>query len=174
MDLVTTELQVLNWAPDEEQMRAKAAFWDAAQGHWKPVESLTQAEVVRMSGARSGSMARWLTQPEFVAWFYNKNAAKHRVMAAAEAAVDALMETLRSDDPKMAGAKVRAAELILNYSGMQPVKKVEHSQTPVQAMTPEQLKELLAAHLAPLLSSMTPDEVRKLLGPAAVSLLQES
>jgi hypothetical protein len=49
------------------------------------------------------------------------------IQASAELAVSTLINIMLSDDPKMSASRVKAAELILKFSGLEPVKRVEVS-----------------------------------------------
>lgn len=121
----------------------------------------------------------WARDKDFQSWFFNANAAQQKIHAAKEVAVQALVNIIQSPiDPKegvTAPSQVRAAELIMQYSGMEPPKRVEKktTQSIVSDMDPEQLKVFLKTHMKKLLLSMDPEDRDDLMEVVAVKELQE-
>lgn len=165
------------WAPTAAQRLAKARFWDRIDGHWRQPESYSLAEIVDITGSQS--VRTWAANsPEFNAWFFNKDFSRQKLVANVDLAVDELIKVLQETDvgPKgkvTAPAKVRAAEILLNYAGMAPVRKTEITAktTQVQSMDPIELRQFLVGHVQRLFKSMSPDEIREMVGDDAIDKL---
>lgn len=136
----------IQFDPGPKQREAKAQFWEAVRN--SPVlqaEDMSESQIISITGKASW-MREWLRHSEFRAWFFNQHHTKLKIMAAAEVAVDTLVEILGDDSPKSLGHRVRAAQTILHLAGMEPpkVKKVEFADKEVNDMNEEQLEQFLS------------------------------
>lgn len=166
----TKSLKVLDWEPTSAQRVAKARFYNAASTAWRPIESYSRDDIARLSGAPKA--VKWLDNPEFTAWFFNADLAKQKILAHAETAVDELVHILenRCMDPRKGGAsaaaKVRAAEIVMQYAGLQPAKRIEQTNKldNMSSLTPDQLREYLSDNVKSLLRQLPPEQVREIIG----------
>lgn len=171
------ELDLVDYAPKHRQRMAKAKFWQIMETNWRDPSTLTIEEIVSMTGCTS--FRNWVQDKQFQSWFFNANAAQQNIHAAKEVAVQALVNIIQSPiDPKegvTAPSQVRAAELIMQYSGMEPPKRVEKktTQSIVSDMDPENLKMFLKTHMKKLLLSMSPEDRDELMNVVAIKDLEE-
>jgi hypothetical protein len=112
-----------------------------------------------------------MKNPQFAAWWFNKDVVRQKLLATQELAVDRLTQILLTDDigPKgtvSAASVVRAAELLMNYSGMAPPKKTEITAKTdnINNMNRDQLREFLKSHIKQMMATMSQDEIRELVG----------
>jgi hypothetical protein len=161
MSVELTEADGRPFRPKKEQMLAKSKFWGRyeEQAALLDLQSLTKEDVRRMSGSRH--IETWLRDPEFAAWFFEKDSLAFRLRALKEAAVDVLEEILLSEyEEKILTAKdkLKAADLILQVTGSFPsrTKEVVFYDERLNRLSPEELeKELAEAKQKVLLASST-------------------
>lgn len=162
----------VTWSPTKGQQVAKARFWQRMSTHWRDPASMTLDEIATI--AKTSSLNKWMRMPQFQSWFFDTNTAQIKIQAAAETAVDSLVQILHAPlDPKegvTAPSKVRAAEIIMQYAGMTPPTRVETKTTHdvVSDMDPAELKTFLKGHMHKLLLSMDPDERAEVLNSVTV------
>lgn len=166
------------YTPSNNQRMAKARFWQVMETNWRAPDSLSISDIAKITGV--SSIGRWMQDPQFQTWFFNANAAQQIIQANKEIAAQALVNIIQQPiDPKegvTAPSQVRAAELLMQYAGMEPPKKVEKKTTQgiVSDMEPEQLKVFLKTHMKKLLLSMSPEDRDDLLDVVAVKSLEEN
>lgn len=159
MDMIT-EADARAFKPKREQTLAKSKFWARyeEQSALLDLESLTKEDVRRMSGSRH--VETWLRDPEFAAWFFEKDALAYRLRALKETAVDVLEEILTSDyEDKVLTAKdkLKAADLILQVTGSFPsrTKEVVFYDERLNRLSPEELERELAEARQKVLQAST-------------------
>lgn len=129
---VSPTVQVLaatGFQPSQLQREIKARFWARAKDN--PLvdpASLSHQQAALI--AQHTSLPQWLSSPEFAAWFFNKDSARHRLEAGVEVAIERLVEIVRSRDvgPKgevTAASQVNAAKLLLEFAGYAPPSRKE-------------------------------------------------
>ena len=166
-----SDIALATWQPTETQRMAKAKFWAQMETSWRAVDSLSLDQITTMAG--STTVKKWMGDPQFQAWFLNQDTAKHKIMAAAEMAIETLTDMLRAPiekDGVSAAAKVAAATTLLKFSGLEPPKRVDQRNVHgiVSDMDPEQLKTFLTTHMRKMIAAMTPEERDELLGTIAI------
>lgn len=174
-DSKTTDL--VPFSPTERQRLAKAKFWQIMETNWRSPDSLSIADIIKITGY--SKLREWMSSSEFQSWFFNANTALHIIQAHKEVAARALVNIIQQPiDPKegvTAPSQVRAAELLMQYAGMEPPKRVEKktTQSIVSDMEPEQLKVFLKQHMKKMLLSMSPEDRDELLDVIHVKELEE-
>lgn len=138
------DLEFIKFEPTQTQQIAKARFWETMKN--SPVlepKDISIDHIIELTGF--SALRNWARKPEFRAWFFNVNSAKHKIQAAAEGAVDALVEVMNKTDAKTASARVKAAEIVLRLGGYEPpkVRKIEVSDKDIQNMDAEQLQSYI-------------------------------
>jgi hypothetical protein len=111
----------LTYIPSPEQRRLKQAFW--ARFNDNPIcdpQDISKSVVDEL--APDYRLGRWWPQPGFKEWFSNKEEFREEVDALVFLALDRMKRILISEDPKMAGAQVSAAKLLMDVGRKMPPK----------------------------------------------------
>lgn len=111
----------LTYIPSPEQRRLKQAFWTRFNDN--PIcdpQDISRSIVDTI--APDYRLGRWWSQAGFKEWFCNKEEFREEVDALVFLALDRMKRILISDDPKMAGAQVTAAKLLMDVGRKMPPK----------------------------------------------------
>jgi hypothetical protein len=90
------------------------------------LESLTSEQLVKITGQRK--VTEWLSNPEFVQWFYDRDTFKTEVAALRDKAVERLQEILDMPlgDPRDGGITPKdamaAADMVAKLTGAYPTR----------------------------------------------------
>jgi hypothetical protein len=139
------DLEFITFKPNREQSNVKAQFWMMVRE--SPVLDPSSMSVGAICSLVGGSkLSNWLQDAAFRNWFFNQNLAKVKIHAAAEIAIDALIDVASNDNDLLAGARVKAAEAILRLGGFEPPKqqKVEILDKDISKMTEDELNDYIA------------------------------
>lgn len=166
----------MSWIPTDKQKTAKAQFWQTfsdMQG-WRTADSFSIQELANMSLVPTADFKRWIENGEFQAWFLNKHSAKQRLLAQAEVVADELLQVALNEPEGKGGiaAKIKACELILKFTGMEPTRKHEHITKDTKGLGPEELDKLLTTQLPRYLSGLSVEDLKKVLGDQNLGRLQ--
>lgn len=135
----------LTYIPSPEQRRLKQAFWTRFNDN--PVcdpQDISRAVVD--SVAPDYRLGRWWPQPGFKEWFCNREEFREEVDALVFLALDRMKRILISEDPKMAGAQVSAAKLLMDVGRKMPPKIAAEKflDEKIHQMDKKQLEEYIA------------------------------
>lgn len=164
---MSSELEVLDWSPTDGQRMAKARFYNSVSTSFRALDSYSREEIAQLAGVPA--VTKWLQNADFTRWFFNGDLARQQLMAHAESAVEELVNVLKTPlgDPRSgkvsASAKLRAAELVLQYAGMTPAQRVENINV-FESMPADQLRDYLASNVRALLKQLPSEQVREIIG----------
>lgn len=116
------------WTPTQAQMLAKARLHARLRdlSILTDIGSLAPARLAELAGDRR--LSRWLDNPDFVAWVYDRDDFAHRAIALKDEAIQVLADILRAEyEPKVLTAKdkLKAADMLLQLTGAYPSKTKE-------------------------------------------------
>jgi hypothetical protein len=139
--------------PSDEQNMIKARLRDALETHSAVLDgsNLTLEQLCNLTGC--GKIKTWAkAKPEIVAWLLDVDYTKHKVQAAAEAAIDKLIQILNSDtEAKTLTAKdqIKASETLLQLADRFPTKHkvIEWRDKDVGKMDADEVDKAIAAQL---------------------------
>jgi hypothetical protein len=124
--------------------KAKAQFWQTVAGNslLDPC-SMSVAAISRAAG--SDSVGGWMPDPEFAAWFLNKDYAKMSIGALTEVAVEKL-EDILSDPDQKASHILAAAKMVFENTGFAPAKStiVKYRDADIEKMSESELDKFIA------------------------------
>lgn len=120
-DLTPTDLAPFE--PSQTQALAKSRLHQrlAERRGLLDLESLTLDQVVALAG--DARVERWLRDPAFAAWLYDRDTFVHRAVALKDLALRVLEDTLLAEyEPKVLTAKdkLKAADMLLQLTGAYP------------------------------------------------------
>lgn len=137
----------ISFCPSVEQRQTKAAFWakmgDDPLAHNR--DSITAAQARGVTGV--AKVTRWWAVPGFREWFVNGEEWKQKLLYVIDVGLDALIDIMADDNPKTAGARVKAFEVACRLAGREPAKtkEVRFIDKAINDMSPQQLQAFLDA-----------------------------
>jgi hypothetical protein len=111
-----------------------------------PLLSIEDMEPLQLAELlKEPRISRWWHVDGFKDWFTNRYDFKQRTEELIDKAYSALGRILDSDDPKMAGAQVNAAKMLVEVGNKLPskIREVKFSDETINKMNPLQLEEYL-------------------------------
>jgi hypothetical protein len=154
-----------SFQPTEAMQIAKSKFVKYIKENKNvDVKKLNRDAIAKIVGTTTFN--KWRVNPEFRAWFFETDLEAHQLRAASELAIQTLVRTMLDDNPKLANARVKAAQLVLDYSGFQPDKKVVEKvlDKNIGRLSEDELKQLIIGNLPSIIDSLTPSELAELVG----------
>jgi hypothetical protein len=115
----------ISFCASPEQRVCKAGFW-AKMGDDAVAlnrETITLAQARAVTGV--AKLARWWPVPGFREWFINGEEWKQKLLYVIDVGLDALIDIMADDNPKTAGARVKAFEVACRLAGREPAKTKE-------------------------------------------------
>lgn len=113
-----------------------------------------------MSLAGDARVAKWLRDPAFAAWLYDRDTFVHRAVALKDLALRVLEDTLLAEyEPKVLTAKdkLKAADMLLQLTGAYPkAAPAKFLDRDLDAMDADEVERQLAAARAALPPKGTP------------------
>lgn len=138
------KLEKLVFVPDEAMKAVKAAFWSKAQDkpHINPDDLTLVAVMYEVPDSR---LREWWHLDGFRPWFSNKDEVRQRMEYLISLGLDAVEELMQSRDSKVAGAQVKALEMLCRLTNKEPpkVKEVKMLDKEVQDMSEAELEEFI-------------------------------
>jgi hypothetical protein len=132
------------FVPNERMRFTKAKFWAKIKENPSlKAEGLDIASICEISN--SLQIRQWLQKPAFNAWFWDKDVVRHKIQANAEYALETLADVMGMEGEKVAGARVKAAEITLRLAGWEPakIKVTEFMDEDISKMDEVQVREFL-------------------------------
>lgn len=117
--------------PNNEQKLAKAKFHNRIKDNpLANADCMTDTEIADMVG--NASVKLWLKNDEFKAWFLDDKVLDDMLSLGAEEAIKKLIQIVTEVNvgPREAvssSSQVAAAKLLLEFAGMKPAAKTEHT-----------------------------------------------
>jgi hypothetical protein len=140
-----TTLEDLVFAPTDEMREVKAAFWAKIED--KPHVNVDELTLVAVQYEVPDSRLReWWHLDGFKEWFANKDEVRQRMEYLISLGLDAVQDLMQSRDSKVAGAQVKALEMLCRLTNREParVKEIKFIDKEVQDMTQGELEEFIA------------------------------
>jgi hypothetical protein len=124
-NLSDTDIDFISYEPTERMKQYKAQFWMSIKD--SPILDPTSMSISAITNLARGSenLRQELLKPEVRSWFFNHNTAQVMIQAAAEQAVATLISIMTTENVHTTSSRVKAAELILKYAGLEPSKKID-------------------------------------------------
>lgn len=153
-----------NFNPTERMRIAKSKFWEYIKNNNIDYKKLNREAICDIIGTKT--FIKWRVDADFRAWFFEEKLENLQLKAAAELAIKTLNDILKEENnPKIMNAKVKAAQILLDYGGYAPEKKVVEKVVDknIANMNEEELLRHIKGSLPSILDSLSKEELDELL-----------